>query len=152
MNKEIIKEIGERINNGEDLIIIKADLNSRGIEFNQYDNFSFFVDKNQSNFNFSKFIQDNLISFCFNFGLASFFYNLSEITSIKLYLLLLIILFFLYYKYLKFYILEFAYDLNRYLRIIILIVTLYFISNYHKSYVFNKKENNSELLNSINTN
>ena len=37
MNEQLLNEIGERLKNGEDLLSIKADLISKGVEFDQFD-------------------------------------------------------------------------------------------------------------------
>jgi hypothetical protein len=152
MNEPILNEIGERLKNGEDLLSIKADLISRGIEFGQLDILSNPQTSKNVEFSYIRFIQKNIISFTFIFGCSHFIYHITEIKSILLYLLIVVTNIILYYKYFQKYILEFAFDLNKYVRLFLILFILYLISKYNPSINFNKQDVQIGILNSVNTN
>lgn len=152
MNEQLLNEIGERLKNGEDLLSIKADLISKGIEFDQFDVLSNPQNSKKFEYNFVRLIQKYIFGFTFIFGCSTFIYNMSEIKSPLLYFLIVVTTVIVYYKYLQKYILEFIFDLNKYVRLFVILLILYLIAKYNPSNNFNTQEVQIGILNSVNTN
>jgi hypothetical protein len=152
MNEQLLNEIGERLKNGEDLLSIKADLISKGVEFDQFDVLSNPPINQKVEYNFVRLIQKYIIGFTFIFGCSTFIYNITEIKSPLLYFLIVVTTVIGYFKYLQKYILEFVFDLNKYVRLLVILLILYLIAKYNPSYNFNTQEVQIGILNSVNTN
>ncbi len=113
MNEKLLNEIGERLKNGEDLLSIKADLFSQGVNFDQFEVSSKPQINKKVEYNFVHLIQKYIIGFMFIFGIATFFYNIIEIKSPLLYFFIVTTNVLLYLKYFKKYTLELIFDINK---------------------------------------
>lgn len=150
MKEQILTEIGERLKNGEDLIVIKADLKSRGEIFDEFDINNKLVAPIK--INISKSIFNILISIAFIIGLSTLLFSIISINSYKIYFILICSITILYSKYFKKYILEFAFDINKYFRAFLIILVLYFSWKNINNIRFRTDEVEIGILNSVNTN
>ena len=74
MNEQLLNEIGERLKNGEDLLSIKADLISQGVNFDQFEVYSKPQINKKVEYNFVYLIQKYIIGFTFIFGFYFLFF------------------------------------------------------------------------------
>jgi hypothetical protein len=151
-NSEILKEIGERLKNGEELLSIKADLNSRNIKFDQFEDYS---KSNLNAFDFIKFgknLQKVFVGLIYILSCSQFLYNLFDIPRVLLYQFLILLNSFFYYKILRKHLEDIYFELNKFFRIIILLLLMYYISTSARFYpqLHTNLESDS-IINSVDT-
>ena len=151
-NSDILKEIGERLKNGEELLSIKADLNSRNIKFDQFEDYS---KTNISPFDFIKFgknLQKVFVGLIYILSCSQFLYNLLDIPRILLYQCLIVLNSFFYYKILRKHLEDIYFELNKFFRIIILLLLIYYISTSARFYPqLHSNTGPDRIINSVDT-
>ena len=151
-NSDILKEIGERLKNGEELLSIKADLNSRNIKFDQFEDYS---KTNISAFDFIKFgknLQKVFVGLIYILSCSQFLYNLLDIPRILLYQCLIVLNSFFYYKILRKHLEDIYFELNKFFRIIILLLLIYYISTSARFYPqLHSNTGPDRIINSVDT-
>jgi hypothetical protein len=151
-NSEILKEIGERLKNGEELLSIKADLNSRNIKFDQFEDYS---KSNINAFDFIKFgknLRKVFVGLIYILSCSQFLYNLFDIPRILLYQFLILLNSFFYYKILRKHLEDIYFELNKFFRIIILLLLMYYISTSARFYPqLHSNTGPDSIINSVDT-